>query len=120
MIYKVTAPNIHRMRATNLTLTGLRRIVQTIVATVVRMNCTDYLWYSQKPSATLLMNTYGVNGPQRKNLYIWTYVPSEDSDKPVHSRNLIRIFTYRNLNSKECIFFMRTAKIVIRLRGIAG
>ena len=53
--------------------------------------------------------------------YIRTCARSEDSDQPVHSRSLIRIFTRRILNSQECnILFLRTTKTLVRLRVGTG
>ena len=41
--------------------------------------------------------------PKGQKLYLWTCVPSEDSDQPAYSRSLIRIFVGRILDSK--VFF---------------
>ena len=44
--------------------------------------------------------------------------PSEDSDQPAHSRSLIRIFTGAFWIATDTkVFFMRTMKTLIRLRG---
>ena len=40
--------------------------------------------------------------PQRPKIYLLIYARSEDSDQTAHSRSLIRIFTGRILDSKEC------------------
>ena len=37
-----------------------------------------------------------------QKMYLGTGVPSEDSDQPAHSRSLIRIFTWRILDSQVC------------------
>ena len=37
-------------------------------------------------------------------------MPSQDSDKPPHSRSLMRIFTGHILDSLGCSFFMQTRK----------
>ena len=39
------------------------------------------------------------NEPQLQNTYLWTCVPSENSDQPAHSHSLIRIFTGHILDS---------------------
>ena len=45
--------------------------------------------------------------PQSHKTYLWTCMPTEDSDQPAHSRNLIRIFTGRILDSQGCkVLFM--------------
>ena len=47
-----------------------------------------------------------------------TYVPSEDSDQPAHSRSLIRIFAGHITDGQRCnVSFMRTILTVIRLHG---
>ena len=52
------------------------------------------------------------NEPQRRETYLRTCAPSEDSDQPAHSRRLIRIFTGRKLDSQECSFFMRLRRLI--------
>ena len=37
--------------------------------------------------------------PQRQRIYLWTCIPSEDSDQTAQMRSLIRIFTGRILDS---------------------
>ena len=44
--------------------------------------------------------------PLLEKTYIPTYVSSEDSDQPAHSRSLIRIFTKRIFDRQECEGFL--------------
>ena len=51
-----------------------------------------------------------------KKMYLRTCVLSEDSDRPAHSRRLIRIFTWRILDSQGCKVFSCGQQKLIRLR----
>ena len=65
-----------------------------------------------------------------KNTNIWAATwqnqqnecaPSEDSDQPGHPPSLIKVFAVRSMgNLRAQIFFMRTAKSLIRLGGCPG
>ena len=48
------------------------------------------------------IQSFGTYEPQRKGTYLWTCALDEDSDQPVHSRILIRIFVYHMLDSQGC------------------
>ena len=45
-----------------------------------------------------------INEPQRQKTYLRAYAPGEDSDQPVHSPSLIRIFSGHILDSQESKF----------------
>ena len=57
--------------------------------------------------------------PQRQKTYLQTCVPSNDSDRPAHSCNLIRIFTGRNLDSQGCKNSICGQERLVRLPGCA-
>ena len=58
--------------------------------------------------------------PSHSKSYRIICAPSEDSDQPVHPHSLLRIFAWRSgLGSNgPDVFFMRTAKLLVRLRRL--
>ena len=64
----------------------------------------------------MLLTMVTRNEAQCEEAYLRIRAFSEASDQPAHSRNLIRIFTGRTLDSKNAFFlFIWTTKILIRL-----
>ena len=59
---------------------------------------------------------YSFNDSQRQKTYIRTCATSEDSDQPVHSHRLIRIFTGRILiaNDANCLHANAQADLSLR------
>ena len=61
------------------------------------------------------------NEPGHDKTYNKTCVTSKDSDQPVHPPSVARLLFYFSLDSPEAVEgIMRSAKILIRLRGRAG
>ena len=57
---------------------------------------------------------------QRQKAYLLTYVPSEDSDQPAHSRSLNRLFTRHILDSQGSKVSSCIQRILVRLHACAG
>ena len=50
----------------------------------------------------ICLHLQNITAPQREKKSLQTCAPSEDSDQPMHSHSLIRIFTRRILDSQGC------------------
>ena len=79
-----------------------------IICTVIRISIENFLCFRTRLSNYASSNwRQRPNEPKRQKTYLWICAPSEDSDQPVHSRSLIRIFTGRDLDSRRCKVSLR-------------